>query len=215
MTNEERMTGAVAKWVTEARTALGLSRPAVEKLVASAGGNRGSVWRNEQGRATTEELARLTIVLRKALADVEARCEAAKKLLITTAVPKATVELVPAKAKAEPKPEKKIAAKPTTLDDLTVAELRKLARERGLSTVTKLSKKAELVSALDAAAQATPAAKRKVTAHRAATSGDVALAHQALATVENAATAKPAPAKSTPAAAKSRRTTTRKVTASS
>jgi hypothetical protein len=182
---ETKATEAVAHWVTEARTALGLSRIQVEHLVESAGGNRGSVWRNEQGRATAAELTRLTIVMRQALAELKQRGELAEKLLITTAVPPATVELAAAKV-AEPKPAPKTTA-PTAIAEstpteaeiterltgMTVAQLKSLAAKSGLSTATKLTKKAELVAALTKAtanalaaknaAPAKPATPRKAT----------------------------------------------------
>jgi hypothetical protein len=151
MTNEEQATRKVATWVVETRTALGLSRAELMKLVESAGGTRASAWWIEQGRATTDELSRVTIALRGALAEAEKRIEVARRQLVTTAVPPATRVAATAAKKPEPKP--KIADKSTSLDDLTVAELRKMAAERKLSTVTKSSKKAELVAALDAAAQ--------------------------------------------------------------
>src|SRR2546421_7962459 len=84
MTNEERATNQVARWVSEARAALGLSRQEFGRLLAGADVPRTAAYRFERhGRIAQEELATVTKILHAALSDMERRVAAAGKLLGT------------------------------------------------------------------------------------------------------------------------------------
>jgi hypothetical protein len=164
---------AVARWLTEARTALG---PVPDRGREARRAGRGSEGISLAERAGSRDDRRAGTAdgrHAKGAGGAEGARRGRRELLATTAVPKATVELATAKV-AEPT--KKAAptaiakSTPTVqeitarLDAMTVAQLRKLAADSGLSTVTKLTKKSELVAALTRAVAHKAAKPVKATA---------------------------------------------------
>lgn len=227
MTEQDPTTSAVATWVNDLRTALGLSRLAFGGLLADRGVPRTAAYRFEvHGRATADELATVAQIMRDVVADAERRVAAARKAL-AVAVPAATVALVPAAEKPEKKvpakaPAKKAAAKKEieaapALDDMSLADLRALAAARGWSTLAKATK-ATILKTLREHPDGPPAVAKA----RAKTTAATPKRAEQKATVQreiDAVLAQSAPpketgtsAKATPAARRStRRTTTARV----